>query len=302
MCDQQAYESQGPLSRRSPSAKASENARLSINPNNELSSVRSMRGPSIADMNLQMSFSEHRSSGPSSGGLGSLEFNQNSSFYSRNSLKNQPKSRRSTVQIYNEGFNQTRKSAMEAILNPTPEIKIDVVPSMIVKPINLDYKVRRKRNSNVTGACRCKASKCLKLYCECFAKGQVCSDGCHCKNCHNISEMNDLREMVIKQTVEKNPYAFKVKYKPLQEQDTLLHSRGCNCSKTFCIKNYCECFNAGIGCSRLCKCINCKNKNISITDEQVKVYHERVLRKRRKKASEDFKIIEKYNLFKKIHK
>nr|GEY20171.1 protein tesmin/TSO1-like CXC 5 [Tanacetum cinerariifolium] len=32
--------------------------------------------------------------------------------------------------------------------------------------------------------CNCKLSRCLKLYCECFASGIYC-DGCNCVNRHN---------------------------------------------------------------------------------------------------------------------
>jgi hypothetical protein len=34
--------------------------------------------------------------------------------------------------------------------------------------------------------CNCKNSRCLKLYCECFASGQYCEPGvCNCTNCFN---------------------------------------------------------------------------------------------------------------------
>ncbi len=33
----------------------------------------------------------------------------------------------------------------------------------------------------------------------------------------------------------------------------------CNCLKSNCEKNYCECFKAGVGCRDSCRCINCKN-------------------------------------------
>lgn len=33
--------------------------------------------------------------------------------------------------------------------------------------------------------CKCISSKCLKLYCECFKNGTLCSDACKCRNCEN---------------------------------------------------------------------------------------------------------------------
>lgn len=133
-------------------------------------------------------------------------------------------------------------------------------------------------------ACHCKKSKCLRLYCECFAKGLICGVDCSCDGCHNTSEEKDLREAVVQETLEKNPFAFKSKYKVMKDEPKLLHSRGCNCSKTGCIKKYCECYNAGTGCSRLCRCSNCKNENIELEDSEVKIYYDRVLRKRSKKS------------------
>lgn len=132
-------------------------------------------------------------------------------------------------------------------------------------------------------SCNCKKTKCLKLYCECFANGGVCGPSCNCSDCHNSEELKDLRELIIQETLEKNPLAFKSKYKQIESsQKSVLHSRGCNCKKTGCSKNYCECYTAGIGCSKLCKCKDCKNENIKLQEEELKPYHEKVLRKRKK--------------------
>jgi hypothetical protein len=36
--------------------------------------------------------------------------------------------------------------------------------------------------------CRCKKSKCLKKYCECFQNGIACTAHCRCMDCSNHSE------------------------------------------------------------------------------------------------------------------
>jgi hypothetical protein len=48
------------------------------------------------------------------------------------------------------------------------------------------FSLQPKGGSRASGnGCNCKQSKCLKLYCVCFAKGGVCGPQCQCATCHN---------------------------------------------------------------------------------------------------------------------
>ena len=50
--------------------------------------------------------------------------------------------------------------------------------------------------------CNCKKSRCLKLYCECFAAGEMCKD-CNCSCCANNADNIEERNKVISSTLEK---------------------------------------------------------------------------------------------------
>lgn len=100
--------------------------------------------------------------------------------------------------------------------------------------------------------CNCKKSKCLKLYCECFANGSFCQ-GCSCTDCHN-TEGHQIEVAKAKRLVEeKNPLAMK---RRCSEEEIIV----CNCSRSACLKKYCECFKAGKKCGSKCNCNGCKNK------------------------------------------
>lgn len=108
--------------------------------------------------------------------------------------------------------------------------------------------------------CNCTKSQCLKLYCDCFANGEFCS-GCNCTNCFNCLPKERERQKAISQCLERNPEAFRPKIGRAKALDSIgrRHTKGCNCKRSGCLKNYCECYEAKILCSNLCKCCGCKN-------------------------------------------
>jgi len=59
--------------------------------------------------------------------------------------------------------------------------------------------------------CNCKKSRCLKLYCDCFGRGQPCSKECNCVNCLNTEAHFKERQEAMNSVLERNPSAFKPK-------------------------------------------------------------------------------------------
>ncbi|XP_062582837.1 protein lin-54 homolog isoform X1 [Saccostrea cucullata] len=107
--------------------------------------------------------------------------------------------------------------------------------------------------------CNCTKSQCLKLYCDCFANGEFCHN-CNCNNCANNLDHEEERSRAIKSCLDRNPLAFHPKIgKGRDGERDRRHNKGCNCKRSGCLKNYCECYEAKIMCSSSCKCIGCKN-------------------------------------------
>ncbi|KAG7344412.1 Tesmin/TSO1-like CXC domain protein [Nitzschia inconspicua] len=64
-----------------------------------------------------------------------------------------------------------------------------------------------------SAGCTCKKSRCLKLYCQCFAVSTTCGPKCRCQACNNTpmhaEEIKAAREAVL----ERNPIAFQDKFR-----------------------------------------------------------------------------------------
>ena len=128
----------------------------------------------------------------------------------------------------------------------------------------LNQKITQRNNININSKVKCTCSKtgCTKKYCACFSKGILC-DGCECKNCENcVPKMNNqlspisALDSIIKgeKMLENEDYNNKKENIPKTQRVI------CNCTKSNCMKKYCECFKQGFNCNSLCRCLDCKNK------------------------------------------
>lgn len=134
--------------------------------------------------------------------------------------------------------------------------------------------------------CSCKASRCLKLYCLCFAGSGFCSDECSCKNCHNTVDTRNAVHEARDTVLARDPRAFDPKVRPsvagaaasggrgasttvgasdaskLQAANDI-HAKGCNCRKG-CSKKYCVCRELRVECGPRCTCSGpkgCQNRS-----------------------------------------
>jgi len=76
--------------------------------------------------------------------------------------------------------------------------------------------------------CRCRSTRCLKLYCECFNAGLLCDPKlCKCQDCANTSQHNEdrgERHLAILKILNKKPGAF-------SGQIRRRLGKGCKCTK-----------------------------------------------------------------------
>lgn len=79
---------------------------------------------------------------------------------------------------------------------------------------------------------------------------------------------------------EKNKNMLVFKHEAINEESIDLGAEGsdegplcCKCSRSGCIKAYCECFARGRYCSDFCKCINCKNRENVQSTKSKKIFN-----------------------------
>ncbi|KQJ85912.1 hypothetical protein BRADI_4g02410v3 [Brachypodium distachyon] len=122
---------------------------------------------------------------------------------------------------------------------------------------------KKKRKADEGEGCRtcsCKKSRCLKLYCVCFASGSHCSELCGCEPCYNkpihgVPRNTPALPLKVVQTAEAGQdLAEQLIRSPMD-----LVRRKCTCKKSGCLKKYCDCYQGGAGCSINCRCDDCKN-------------------------------------------
>ena len=124
--------------------------------------------------------------------------------------------------------------------------------------LNLNTNMIINNNIN-TNKCTCSKTGCRKKYCACFSRGKLC-DGCECKNCQNcIQYQNNQSPIIQKQNNENDS-----DNKEFGNNEDIISPNNkrviCNCTKSNCMKKYCECFKQGFRCNSLCRCLDCKNK------------------------------------------
>ncbi|XP_057751111.1 protein tesmin/TSO1-like CXC 2 isoform X5 [Arachis stenosperma] len=172
-----------------------------------------------------------------------------------------------SVQIYTSYEHQEPLAIGVDSSNIGPEPAKDNSHALYSTVNDVSQNSPKKKRHGDCKRCKCKKSKCLKLYCECFAARAYCTGNCSCKDCYNKLVHKDKVIQARKQIESRNPLAFAPKViaepeivnYPNKTPAPARHKRGCNCKQSVCLKKYCECFQAGVGCSLSCRCEGCKN-------------------------------------------
>mmetsp|Transcript_27955 Transcript_27955/g.31405 ORF Transcript_27955/g.31405 Transcript_27955/m.31405 type:complete len:811 (-) Transcript_27955:257-2689(-) len=84
------------------------------------------------------------------------------------------------------------------------------------------------REEVTTMGCTCKKTKCLKLYCQCFAVKIYCGNNCRCLACSNNPLHESERQDAIRGILSRNPSAFDTKFQKLQRNSANMSKSSSN--------------------------------------------------------------------------
>lgn len=186
--------------------------------------------------------------------------------------------------VNSTGTTSTSTSVISANASATSVVAPSQITSSTITTSTGIVLTTNNINNNIS-ICNCKKSKCLKLYCDCFAALVFCNPtNCNCTQCFNNINHIDTRNEAIKLTKERNSFAFTTKISVKTNKvgssiadpnsgsnnstdktlSNYVHITGCHCKNSHCLKKYCECFNGGAICGTNCKCQACKNFSGSV--------------------------------------
>lgn len=109
------------------------------------------------------------------------------------------------------------------------KIEAENDPSVIIAPqkplessVSIDDSADGGSQSLQIKTCNCKSSKCLKLYCECFANNKFCGPTCSCNGCFNDKDHDKERLKAKEHILMRNPLAFRPKIETSLDETSLL--------------------------------------------------------------------------------
>ena len=103
----------------------------------------------------------------------------------------------------------------------SPDVNMQANDDESHNPSNIEKVEEKVMKYKCKCKCKSKSSKCLKLYCNCFHRGQWCNERCTCVDCKNTTEHEQLRTETIGCILERNRNAF-------DEEDMGLRRQGLN--------------------------------------------------------------------------
>jgi hypothetical protein len=141
-------------------------------------------------------------------------------------------------------------SAAALVLDPAAAAELQRASRRLQTPRTNTLRIASKR-------CRCRRSRCLKKYCDCFAAGSFCGPECECEGCGNHQDNQEQVERARQSASQRSSTSGEaLNGEPSASERS---SRGCRCKRTGCLKRYCECFQAGRECTAQCACEGCLN-------------------------------------------